>query len=192
MSEPEFHSDWFSKNIPVWEKYLGHLKGIANLNALEIGSWEGRSAIWTMQNILTGEGCRMVCIDSFQGNPENTLEGYEKSVPEILRTNIKVTGLEGKVTIINQQSRIALRTFPENSFDLIYIDGSHDPKDVLTDIVFCWHLLKKFGVLILDDYGANDPMTGTCPRIGIDAFYYVFGKELIEQHRDWQIIWRKI
>lgn len=33
---------------------------------------------------------------------------------------------------------------------VIYIDGSHHPQDVLTDAVMAWKLLKTEGILILD------------------------------------------
>lgn len=33
---------------------------------------------------------------------------------------------------------------------VVYIDGSHWAKDVLTDAVMAWRLLKEGGVMILD------------------------------------------
>ena len=36
--------------------------------------------------------------------------------------------------------------------DLIYIDGSHLAKDVLSDAILSWKLLKPSGVMIFDDY----------------------------------------
>ena len=39
-----FHERWFENNIKTWSKYLGELKD-KKVNALEIGSHEGGSAI---------------------------------------------------------------------------------------------------------------------------------------------------
>ena len=44
--------DWFSHNIPQFEPFLGHLKG-KPCRLLEIGTYEGRSALWLAENIAT-------------------------------------------------------------------------------------------------------------------------------------------
>ena len=41
-----FSEDWFTNNIPVWQSMLERFKGKENLRYLEIGVFEGRSAIW--------------------------------------------------------------------------------------------------------------------------------------------------
>ena len=38
---------------------------------------------------------------------------------------------------------------------IVYIDGSHRPEDVLTDAVMAWKLLKEGGIMILDGVFAN-------------------------------------
>lgn len=187
-----FHDDWFSNNIQNIEKYLAHLKDKRCVQGLEIGSWEGRSACWFIENILTGESSKLTCIDTFKGNPENFVKSHHKDVEECFNSNIKAIGAEAKVKLIVQKSSRALKFLHENSFDFIYVDGSHDPKDVLVDLVLSWGLLKNGGILILDDYGLKDPVTGSEPKPAIDAFYFVFKKELIELHLDYQVIWRKI
>ena len=40
----EFTWDWVSQDSSVWLEHLGNLKGKPNLRALEVGSYEGRSA----------------------------------------------------------------------------------------------------------------------------------------------------
>jgi len=66
-----YQVDWFTPQLPLWEKYLIPLKGLSNLSFLEIGSFEGRSAVWLLENILTDEASRIVCIDPFHGSIEN-------------------------------------------------------------------------------------------------------------------------
>src|SRR5262245_25169347 len=66
---PDYHYtfDWFSHNIPVWEQHLAHLAGRSDLRCLEIGSFEGRSAVWLLTHILTHETSRLECIECFEG-----------------------------------------------------------------------------------------------------------------------------
>ena len=59
-----------------------------------------------------------------------------------------------KTTTIVGDSRVILPQllFRDHKFDLIYIDGSHESADVLSDSLFSYNLLKPGGVLIFDDY----------------------------------------
>jgi hypothetical protein len=56
--------------------------------------------------------------------------------------------------------------------DFIYVDGSHQAADVLSDAVLAWKLLKEGGVLIFDDYlwarYQDRPLLN--PKMAIDAF----------------------
>lgn len=187
-----FHKDWFTKNIPQMEKYLSHLKGKDNVLGLEIGCWEGRSSAWFFETILTGQGSRLTCVDSFVGNPENELDGYERYVPKIFEENMRALGVWDRVQLINQKSSEALKSLPPLSFDFVYVDGSHNPKDVLIDLCLSWLALKHGGIMVMDDYLLREPVTGSEPKPAIDAFYHVFKSEVIELHFDWQVIWRKI
>lgn len=72
----KFTTDWFIENLPTWEQYLIHLANQPEINVLEIGSWEGMSACWLLDNILTHESSRITCIDTFE---------------EALNTNLNMT-----------------------------------------------------------------------------------------------------
>jgi predicted O-methyltransferase YrrM len=191
VKELVFNSDWFTKSIPEWEKFLAHLKGKPYLNALEVGCWEGRSTCWLLQNVLSDPSCRMICVDPFIGNPENVVEGYEQDVEKTFKANIEAIGATKKVELFKKKSADALRCFEGHQFDFIYLDGSHVTTDVLFDIVLAWPLLKHGGVMILDDYQYGCVPMDAFPRVAIDAFQKIFRKEIIELHRGWQMIWRK-
>ncbi len=197
-----FTGDWFSGNIPVWEKTLAHFKGKPDLHFLEIGSYEGRSACWLLTSVLTHETCRLTCIDIFHLCDESVEISTRLKLPmskgedceKRFDHNIRALRAEHKVTKLKGRSDELLYTLPLSSFDCIYIDGSHTSKAVLTDAVLSWGLLKKNGILIFDDYGwdcfPEAPLKN--PRIALDAFLEIFAGnyELIE--RGWQVIVRKV
>ena len=58
QTTPRFSVDWFSNNIPTWNRYLKRFKG-KEVNAMEVGSYEGMSALWLLDNILTHAKSRM-------------------------------------------------------------------------------------------------------------------------------------
>ncbi|OGJ64108.1 hypothetical protein A3C37_04305 [Candidatus Peribacteria bacterium RIFCSPHIGHO2_02_FULL_53_20] len=196
-----FTSDWFSPHIPVWEEVLGHLKGKPGLVFLEIGSYEGRSACWMLSTILTHPTSRLTCIDIFDLNDENIDIGARLHFPVLtgedmeqrFDANIHVLQAESKVTKLKGQSRKLLRSLPLDSFDFIYIDGSHTSSSVLSDGVLALDLLKPNGLLIFDDYRWNGfpeaPLRN--PHAGIDAFLTFFKDEYEMIHKDYQVIVRR-
>ena len=59
------YDDWFSKNINIWKNYLIPLKEI---KYLEIGSFEGRSAVFVGELMNIKE---ITCVDTFEGSNEH-------------------------------------------------------------------------------------------------------------------------
>jgi len=177
-----FSVDWFGLKIPTFEKLLSQFKGKPNIYYLEIGVFEGRSAIWMLENILTHSTAKLTCIDIFPGN-----------LKEVFFTNLEISGFTDKVTTITGQSQIGLRHLPFNSFDIIYIDGSHTADNVLADAVFSWPLLKSGGVLIFDDYlWEKETLPKELrPQIAIDAFIEVYKNYIDIVHHGFLLALRK-
>ncbi|MFA5799798.1 MAG: class I SAM-dependent methyltransferase [Candidatus Peribacteraceae bacterium] len=193
--------DWFTQHIPSWEEHLHHLRGLPGLHFLEIGSFEGRSAVWLLQNILTHPASRLTCIDLFERREEafNIEEHMNLNLPRNLPVekhfdcNIRAIGAEKRVRKLKGISQEILRTLPPDAFDLVYIDGSHEAKNVLTDAVLAFDLLKNNGIMILDDYRwecfPEDPARN--PPIAIDAFLSAFRGWYDLLHKDYQMMIRK-
>ena len=151
-----------------WNRWLGKFKG-RPCTAIEVGSWEGRSARWFLDNILTNEQSRLVCIDTWEGGEEHRANGIDCSVTwPNFKSNMAEYG--GKVLPIKGRSEDGLRKAFCFRADFIYIDGSHMAADVLSDSVLAWPLLKDSGVLIFDDYRWEFKGALSEPMIAIDAF----------------------
>jgi predicted O-methyltransferase YrrM len=152
-----FTSDWFSVNIPNWKKYLSRFVNVPEINALEIGSWEGRSACWLLDNVLTHESARLTCIDTWQGSAENA--NFDKFLLLFLQerfdVNISLTGHPEKVIKKVNRSLEVLPSLSSNSYDLIYVNSFYNSFDVLWNAVLLWKLLKVGGIIIFDDYAWN-------------------------------------
>jgi predicted O-methyltransferase YrrM len=63
----------------------------------------------------------------------------------------------------------------DNFFDIIYIDGNHEPEYVLEDAVLSFRKLKVGGILIFDDYGWGGP---DLTKKGIDGFLSGYHKRI--------------
>ena len=191
----EFTEDWFSENNPEkvvrqFDEFLSEFKDKPS-TFLEIGSFEGMSTIWMLENILTNKESRLFCIDAWA---EWTGDAFVRFVE-----NINKTGLKDKVRIVKGDSSEELRIFPKEYFDFIYVDGDHDEKAVIKDAIGSFRVLKKGGMIAFDDYllgikYPNSPgakaMNGSTKK-AIDYFLDVFQDELEIIHKDYQVWIRK-
>lgn len=185
--EYEFNPDldWFSPNVPVWNAAMAEFKDHPGLRYLEIGCFEGRSAVWMLENVLTGEGSTLTCIDPYQAH-------VGEEVKQRFLANVETAGASGRVTLIVGFSQEQLRPLPLDSFDIIYIDGDHRAAPVLEDAVLSWRLLKVGGLMIFDDYDweITRPAPDR-PLMGADFFTEAFRDKVEVMHRDYQLILRK-
>lgn len=159
-------SDWVSYHLPYWERWFEPLKD-RPVKFLEIGSFEGRSAVWFLDNILTHSEASIMCIDPWEWDHRDFPVDAEANC----RSNLAPYG--SKVTLVKGYS---VDILPKIDFkiDGCYIDGSHHAKDCLTDMVFCWRLLNPGGLMLVDDYGWTNPRVPKPPKTAIDAFSTCF------------------
>jgi predicted O-methyltransferase YrrM len=194
LREKEFSVDWFSQHVPLWNRILGGFRDEPGLKFLEIGSYEGRSAVWLLDSILTHPTSELVCIDSFDcvGLYDERYGFSTSGVEARLRRNLAAYGQ--KVRLFREHSRrlLASGEFEEDTFDFAYVDGSHRVDDVLIDGLLAWRLLRVGGVLVFDDYRFNlDANEFMRPRRGIDAFLSVYDGHLEVLTREAQVAVRK-
>ncbi len=131
----------------------------APVSILEIGSYAGSSLItWSnaAEKLSVGD-CHIVCIDPWGESGANlyndtmTENMGDQQVYQIFCHNASLCPDSVQVTPVRGSSREILPTLDDNSFDLIYIDGSHHYADVLNDIVECDRLLREGGIVCGDD-----------------------------------------
>jgi predicted O-methyltransferase YrrM len=193
-SDYQYTKDWFKWGPQVWKQLIPHLP--ARKNFLEIGSFEGRSAVWTIENMME-DGGEIVCIDTWEGGDEHTPEdmaGAEERFHQNI-TLIRNRFPNRAVVSLKSTSVEALGAAiaHKKQFDFIYIDGSHLSKDVLTDACMSWPLLKGKGFMVFDDYMWRPPGFTILqrPKIAVDTFINMFEDELIVTHIGYQLIVRK-
>ncbi|MFO0802841.1 MAG: class I SAM-dependent methyltransferase [Gemmataceae bacterium] len=185
----QFTQDWFSVHIPLWKKLFASLVG-QPVQALEIGVFEGRSAIWMLEHVLIHPDSRLTWIDPLSGGSDHhamDLTGLAERLKQNLqRYSSKVHGHVGR-------SQEVLRGLADVSFDVVYLDGSHEAPDVLADAVLVWPLLKPGGLLGFDDYRWQGfPESERRPALAIDAFLRVHRGRYEDVHRGYQVWIRKL
>ncbi len=154
----KFTNDYFSGNLHNFQtikKYLG--SGRKDLDILEIGCHEGRSTTWIIDNLLDCKDSELTCIDPYLLDDETT--PVHEDTQKIFMSNVSKSKYPQKVIFHNSTSHDILPRLirDDQSYDFIYVDGSHLAADVLFDAVNSWQLLKKTGIILFDDYrGGNN------------------------------------
>jgi len=195
MSDYQYTKDWFSWSPGVWEQLIPHLP--ARKNFLEIGSFEGRSAVWIVQYMME-DGGELICVDTWEGGAEH-VNGEMSGAEDRFKHNIDLiigNFVDRDVQPIKSTSVDALGNLIsyKKQFDFIYIDGSHLAKDVLTDACMAWPLLKSKGFMVFDDY-LWKPQGFTLlqrPKVAVDTFVNMFEDEIAIAHFGYQLIVRKL
>ncbi len=190
MSKKEVYTyDWFSHNIPSWKIWLKKFKNKEHLSFLEIGCYEGMATRWLLDNILTKKNSCISVVDTFAGSIEHSKIDNSKMLNHFMNN----VGYEKRVKVFQSTSKHFLKS-TDNSFDFVYIDGSHISKDVMADAVLSWDRLKKNGVIIFDDYEWKKfPKTSNLhPKMAIDCFMKMYKEEIKIVGKNYQICLMKI
>jgi len=181
----EFTNDWFAVNAPVWRNILSDMKP---KRFLEVGTFEGQSAVFMAEGCAPAGGFEMTCIDTWAGGIEHNPAAMSEVEARFDRNMARAQAKHAfKLRKMKTESSVALAQLlaegAADSFDVVYIDASHQAPDVLADAVLSFKLTRIGGVMVFDDYlwrmagpGANDILNA--PKVGIDAFVNTYLRKL--------------
>lgn len=196
---PWFHgkslsTDWTSRFFPLWASIF-EARRDEPLSVLEIGSWEGRSAIFFLHYFPRA---RLTCIDTFRGSREHNLDPRWidtcQHIEERFDSNLAEFG-ERVEKLKSTSTRALARLLADGrQFDLVYVDGSHHSADAQSDAVLSWPMIRKDGIVIFDDYEWSYAVATEIerPKLGIDSFLLVHPGQYRELHRGYQLIVQKL
>ncbi len=169
LKKKNITTDFFSINAYYWKKILRTLP--ENFKYLEIGSLEGNSALFIINNFKVK---KVVCVDiwedeNFKEEQHKNFNNYKKNINEF--SNIVETFKGTSDAFFLKQ---------KDKYDVIYIDGSHETDQVYKDIKNSWNILNVNGILICDDYfyGSIYKNPDNVPSIAINKFV----NELLENN----------
>ncbi len=154
---------------------------------VEIGSFLGKSTRFIAQKLP--QGGRVYAVDHWKGNREHQNPRRTDVYPRLdhlyerFLSNVIHANLCDKIFPIKASSLEAVKIIQEQP-DLVFVDGSHEYEDVLSDLAAWYSRLGPGGVLCGDDWswgGKNLPVQ----RAVIDFAY----KERVEYFAKGAIWW---
>ena len=183
-----FATDWTSWHFPNWARLLAPYRG-KSARVMEIGSWEGRSALFFLNYLPRA---RVVCIDTFEGGQEHQAAAEaEDFLPHLeKRFDTNTAAFADRIEKIKARSADALAQLgiENRRFDIAYIDGSHRAADVYSDAALTWPLMAPGALVIFDDYQWDMmPTPLDNPKPGVDAFLTAFEGQYRMVHNDYQV-----
>lgn len=191
VHEYQFTTDWFSWNSDNMARTLKEFVDKSDVRILEIGSWEGRSTTWFMTYLPHST---IVCIDTFEGGVEHQTMNELVGVEDRFLHNVRP--FQNRITVRKGDSRTQLYGLRPDTFDIIYVDASHEAPDVLRDVVMCFPLLKCGGIMMMDDYAGSTVIELGVrlhhPQPAIDAFLDLYQEKLEVLFKEYQVYVRKL
>lgn len=152
----KFNVDWWdlvSNNFIEGPGFMKKFIGVPT-KAIQIGCFEGRGTVWMLDHVLTHRDSKLIDIDPFYSETDLAGANFD-TVKSLYYHNLKECANANNFPrhqIIVGKSADILPTLEKNSFDLIYVDGSHMRDDVWLDAIYSHELLKSGGRMFFDDY----------------------------------------
>lgn len=181
----------WNRNIPFFEHEIKPLIRGQDIKILEIGSYQGASTRWMLDNLATHPQSEMWCIDVWEETPQHEGADFQQVEAlfdqQIAPHSSKVKKLKGD----SWSQLIGLNNRPSKpEFDLIYIDGDHSAQGVIQDLVLSWPLLLEGGIVVCDDYVWKENLEAwrlgfrdygsplETPKMAIDAFTLIYSNRI--------------
>ncbi len=171
-------------------------------SAVEVGTHRGDSARVLLEN-WPG---RLWCVDPWQDLPgyENQAEslralgGSENREGDLAACQEAVYPYRDRVEIMRLTSSRAYHKFPDNTYDLVYLDADHREGEVREDLARWWPKVRSGGVLAGHDFlcpGEHEGGWGAHVQRAVLAFAHSYNLDIaliVEQKSlPWSFVLRK-
>jgi len=168
IKKKNFSTFWFLNNHKIFASFLPE-----DFNKifryLEIGSFEGMSALFVLSN---WKNSKVTTVDTWKTSSDKSqkLDFNLSKVENNFDKNLKDFSFEK----IKKKSEEALEFLKEKKrlFDIIYIDGSHNGKEILNDATKSFKILSPGGIIIFDDITNIYDGILMQPHEAFEKFYY--------------------
>ena len=152
-----------SSDVEGWCDYRSLYSSIAKAlpdgaQVVEIGSWQGQSAIHLCQRLQDINKPAVVhCVDTFLGEQEqpahvDIVAGHGGTVLHVFKDNIAAAGVADMIQIHQGDSAESAADFADGTLDFVFIDAAHDYDSVVKDLAAWWPKLKPGGIFAGHDY----------------------------------------
>jgi predicted O-methyltransferase YrrM len=157
MGDYKYTRTWFT-HCELKYNLINFLDKSKENRILEIGCYEGLSSLFFADNFIDNPKSSLTCVDPFlhidNNDHQTLLQNDEELNFDYNISNCKNTD---RITIHKTTSDVF---FDNNeggdTYNLIYIDGCHEPDYIQRDMENSFRFLDKDGIMWMDDYGGGN------------------------------------
>ena len=187
LEHKNFSQKWFLNNFEIFTFFLPKDKSL-KFDYLEVGCYEGLSSFYVLSEYKSVNAFFLDIWDMPNPNSK-TLSHNFGLVEKAFDQNL--SGFNFKK--IKNDSVISMRKLLKENihFDFIYIDGSHNGEDILSDAIEAFKILKVNGLMFFDDFLQHDDNRILQSYVGIDKFLSLYSDYLKIEYFQNNLVVRK-
>ena len=174
ISNKNFSNKWFLNNFEIFNYFLPENKN-EKFNYLEIGCFEGLSSFYVLSQFKFVNAYFVDIWDEPNKNSKSLTGDFNK-VEKLFDENLS----KFNFTKIKDDSVISMRKLLRKNmnFDFIYVDGSHNGEDILSDAIEAFKIIKKGGLIFFDDFLQYELNRKIQSYVGIEKFLELHSNDL--------------
>ena len=187
LDHKNFSQKWFLNNFEIFTFFLPKDKSL-KFDYLEVGCYEGLSSFYVLSEYKFVNAFFLDIWDMPNPNSKTLSHNFgliEKAFDQNL------SGFDFKK--MKNDSVISMRKLLKENvhFDFIYIDGSHNGEDILSDAIEAFKILKVNGLMFFDDFLQHDDNRILQSYVGIDKFLSLYSDYLEIEYFQNNLVVRK-
>ena len=187
LDTKNFSQKWFLNNFEIFTFFLPKDKSL-KFDYLEVGCYEGLSSFYVLSEYKSVNAFFLDIWDMPNPNSKTLSHNFgliEKAFDQNL------SGFDFKK--MKNDSVISMRKLLKENvhFDFIYIDGSHNGEDILSDAIEAFKILKVNGLMFFDDFLQHDDNRILQSYVGIDKFLSLYSDYLEIEYFQNNLVVRK-
>ena len=187
LDHKNFSQKWFLNNFEIFTFFLPKDKSL-KFDYLEVGCYEGLSSFYVLSEYKSVNAFFLDIWDMPNPNSKTLSPNFDL-IEKAFDQNL--SGFNFKK--IKNDSVISMRKLLKDNvhFDFIYIDGSHNGEDILSDAIEAFKILKVNGLMFFDDFLQHDDNRILQSYVGIDKFLSLYSDYLKIEYFQNNLVVRK-
>jgi beta-1,4-mannosyl-glycoprotein beta-1,4-N-acetylglucosaminyltransferase len=183
----KYSQRWFL-NSEIKHKLHKFLDKTNENKILEIGCFEGLSSVFFADNFIDNPNSRLTCVDPFLTIDDNDHHKYLMNHEELnFDFNISNCKNVDKISVHKITSDCFFKNNKE-TYNFIYIDGSHETDLIKKDMENSFKCLEKNGIMWMNDYGGGE--SNRIKKV-MDKILDKYSGQYILIHKGYQIAIKK-
>lgn len=148
-----------------------------SVRVLQIGVYTGDASLFLLQAFANHKDFLLVDVDTWKTGDSKEMSHLNFREVEVMYLERTELARNAGRLITHKMKSDVFFALNSESFDLVYVDGSHECGQIVKDAINAFDCLKEGGLLAFDDYlGAKTKPFNQRPQFAIDLFLQIVGE----------------